>query len=267
MRLLDILRPKKILKKPQNEVGSLSELEKLLDRHSLHTAKKIIAVEEIPTWGELVRFFNDLEDEEIKTRYSRKVLSGESFNITEGTINQYFTRKDGWDRFCYDEHIYHAFCYEFVEKLAEEIKGLECHGSTVEVFAGNGKLSHWLREFGVPSIATDNYSWEIRRNPKDVINLSHLQALEKYKPELVIGCWVPGRGFLGPENDVEVLNFPSVRYYLRIGLVGSDEISIQSSTSIPYNYLDSANRFSFSERNPITGQVQNSFAALFTKPT
>jgi len=62
----------------------------------------------------------------------------------------------------------------------------------VEVGAGNGRLSHFLRE-RLPEcniIATDNGSWEIEPlYPVEQIDVA--EALEKYKPEIVISCWMP----------------------------------------------------------------------------
>jgi hypothetical protein len=151
---------------------------------------KLMSVEDIPTWEELHYLFEE---------YSPK---------------QIFVGCGGrWLSFCDKHHIYHAFCREFVKGLAEVLKELEDGNPMIEVCAGNGKLSYWLRQYGTLTYATDDYSEDMIRDTNYVERLSHREALEKYKPRLVIGCWIPYKSSVA----IDVLNFPSTKYYLDIG--------------------------------------------------
>lgn len=208
----------------------------LLDEPYLSIAKKLDAIEEIPRWKELFKLVRHLE------------------------------RRGRWSKFCDISVLHHVPCYEFVENLAGEIKGLNVNGRIVEVCAGNGKLSYWLRQFGVPAFATDDYSMPLRRDPKYVEKLSHTKALKKYEPELVIGCWMPGEG-----TEIDVLDFDSVRHYVRIGegpegATGDEEIWDRKDVAI--SYLKSTDPFTMARtysRLIGFGRGFPTFAALFTK--
>ncbi len=218
-----------------------SKLELLLDEPFLTTARQLVAVEELPHWNELVALF----------AYTR--------GITKAGYNL------GWGHFCNMIMVHQALSYEFVEALVLEIKNLDVRGSIVEVCAGNGKLSYWLNQFGVPSIATDDFSvHEIKRSRKFVKQLSHAQALKRHNPELVIGCWMPGGGL---ENDI--LDYHSVKYYLDIGegkggCTGDD--SLYERTDVTETLLEPTFPYSLSSAYlRINPSVNQSWAALFTK--
>jgi hypothetical protein len=69
--------------------------------------------------------------------------------------------------------------------------------TVLEVGAGNGRLTHFLRKSleekcpgKINIIATDNGSWGLQeRFP--VEKISHKEALEKYNPKIVIFSWMP----------------------------------------------------------------------------
>lgn len=229
-------------------------LEELLEEPFAGIAQKLASVEQIPTWEELVRLFDYLREDE-RVRYGRN------------NSWKYGSMSGLWDDFCKEKHIYHAFCYEFVEKLAEEVKGLNAGGRVVEICAGNGKLSYWLRQFGVPSIATDNYMERMDRKPQHVERLSHKQALGKYRPELVIGCWLYGGGI-----ELDALDSPHVGYYLNIGqgvMGATGDDRLWDRRDVTQTYLESPNHFKFSRSTyRIDGAISDansSFATLFTK--
>ncbi len=189
-------------------------------------ALKLMEVEKIPRWEELTQLHDHLENE----------------------------NKGLWLKFCKATGVFQAFSYESVKNLAEEIKKLDVTGKIVEVCAGNGKLSYWLRHFNAPSIATDDYSWDIS-SPKYVERLPHKQAIEKYSPELVIGCWIADR----PLIALDVIDSPCVRYYLHIGEgFGGDVEKLWSRRDVTYSYLESVDRF-------ILSMSGYGYATLFRK--
>lgn len=212
----------------------------MLDEPYLSIAKKIANVEQLPSWGEVLELFEHF-----------KGITRIGYHV-------------GWSRFCQSIYTHHVFNLELVENLAEEIKKLEAKGRVIEVCAGNGKLSYWLNQFGIPAIATDDYSdKDIKRRAKYVKRLSHREALEKYKPELVIGCWMPSEGL-----EMDILDAPSVKYYLDIGegkggCTGDDRL--YERTDITERVLESTTPFSVASSYYRLDTPLVSWAALFTK--
>ena len=103
---------------------------------------------------------------------------------------------------------------EFVGGLYKELKRRRLASLPVlEICAGRGLLSHNLRKLGMEAVATDDYSADMPRNPAIVEQLTHRQALEKYRPRFVLGSWLPAKEHIGDD----VLNFPSVDYFIVIG--------------------------------------------------
>lgn len=229
-------------------------LEELLDQEHKIIAQKLSSVEEIPTWEELKKLHDKL------LSISKK--EGEQVDTSLNTH---------WLILCKTHNIYHAFCYEFVQKLAEEIQKLEIKGNIVEVCAGNGKLSYWLKHFGIPSIPTDDYSLDkINRDPKYVERLSHTEAIAKYNPELVIASWIPQESRIA----MEVLDSSNVRYYLDIGTCpeaftpeATGVIDLWERTDTSYIPLDSTDPFSLSTLDFTQSQLPQSRATLFEKYT
>jgi len=127
-----------------------------------------------------------------------------------------------WLDYCEKHGIYHLCCDEFLDALAETIAALKPK-SVLEICAGTGELGRGLRRRGIPIAITDDGSWKDLQLPDDVERLTVQQALEKYNPDCVVGCWVP----VDSNLDIAVLRHPSVRFYIYIGqymngMVGSD---------------------------------------------
>lgn len=121
-----------------------------------------------------------------------------------------------WFGFCEKHKVHDIYNVEFVDALAEEIRGLNDY-PIVEICAGDGKLSRHLRTRGIDIRATDNYSWEkIPRDGNLVERLSHREALERYLPRIVVASWIPIKGRIG----FDVLGFPGVRYFVDNGETG-----------------------------------------------
>ncbi len=216
-------------------------LEDLLDAPYLTTARRIECVEELPLWEDVVQLYEHLKG---VTKIGYRV---------------------GWSGFCHSINVHHVFNHEFVESLAEEIRKLGINGPIVEVCAGNGKLSYWLSQSGIPVTGTDNYSYKgIKRNAKHVKRLSHKQALKRYNPELVIGCWLPGGGI-----ELDVLDYPSVKHYLDIGEgrggCTGDE-GIYERTDVTEKLLESTIPYGLSRAyTSVKATGYRSFASLFSK--
>ncbi len=230
-------------------------LEELLDQEHLAIAKKLGSVEEIPTWNELKKLYDKLLD-----------VSKIEGDQTQIAINTH------WLILCKIHNIYHAFCYEFVQKLAEEIQKLEIKGNIIEICAGNGKLSYWLKHFGIPSIATDDYSLDKikNRDPKYAERLSHMEAIAKYNPELVIASWIPQDSRIA----MDVLDSPKVKYYIDIGTCPeaftpetTGVVDLWERMDVSYTPLDSTDAFALSTLDFITRwtQLPQSRATLFEK--
>ncbi len=105
--------------------------------------------------------------------------------------------------------IYCFYTRELVLRLAELIGDR----SALEIAAGDGTLSRFLRTHGVEIDATDDYSWPDRiRYPADVGRMDARAALRQYAPRVVICSWPPAR------NTFErvVFTTPSVELYIVI---------------------------------------------------
>jgi hypothetical protein len=113
-------------------------------------------------------------------------------------INPLATTEDfflGWFSMCrtdeFPEQIFQVWNKEYLDELAKLCKTFQFK-RVLEVGAGNGELSSCLRKRGVNIVATDNYTWDIKRY-HPVIKLSYKQAIRKYHPDLVICSWMlPG---------------------------------------------------------------------------
>ncbi len=86
--------------------------------------------------------------------------------------------------------------------------------SCLEIGAGDGTLTRFLKNQGVQITATDNHSWKNAVDyPEWIEKLDARLALSTYNPEVVICSWPPA------QNDFErsVFNTVSVQLYIVIG--------------------------------------------------
>jgi hypothetical protein len=134
-----------------------------------------------------------------------------------------------WHDFCFDkkEPVFELLNKEYIEAfsgyLIERVIELWiAKGEPVtilEVGAGNGKLSHFLKEKLGPEvgdkvkiIATDSGRWKLKTQ-FPVENLDHEAALKKYAPQIVIYSWMP----YGADMTEDFRKTSSVDEYLLIG--------------------------------------------------
>lgn len=105
--------------------------------------------------------------------------------------------------------IYCFFSGAFVRALAKLIDGQ----SALEIAAGDGTLSRFLRDAGTEITATDDHSWSAVQFPADVERLDARAALQQYAPTVVVCSWPPaGNGF-----ERHVFETESVQRYVVIG--------------------------------------------------
>jgi len=106
--------------------------------------------------------------------------------------------------------IYCFYSRALVEALAAMIAGRNC----LEIGAGDGTLSRFLKDCGVQLVATDSHGWNTAMQyPEWVIKLDARAALATYRPEVVVCSWPPAQN----DFEREVFNTPSVQLYIVIG--------------------------------------------------
>ncbi len=106
--------------------------------------------------------------------------------------------------------IYCFYSGALIEALAAMISSRSC----LEIGAGDGTLTRFLKHRGVQLTATDSHGWNtVVEYPQWVIKLDAREALATYAPEVVICSWPPS------QNDFEraVFDTPSVQMYIVIG--------------------------------------------------
>jgi hypothetical protein len=105
------------------------------------------------------------------------------------------------------------YCF-YSTALIEALAGLIDCRTCLEIAAGDGTLASLLTEAGVPVTATDDYSWtHAIQYPDRVEKLGAKEALEKYRPRVVLCSWPPP----GNPFEKEVFLTPSVELYVVIG--------------------------------------------------
>ena len=105
------------------------------------------------------------------------------------------------------------YCF-YSRELVEALTGMIASRSCLEIGAGDGTLTRFLKNSGVALNATDNHGWKNAVDyPEWVIKLDAREALVTYAPEVVICSWPPA------QNDFErhVFTTPSVQLYIVIG--------------------------------------------------
>lgn len=105
------------------------------------------------------------------------------------------------------------YCF-YTRELVEALTGMIASRSCLEIGAGDGTLTRFLKGRGVALTATDSHGWsQAVEYPDWVARLDAREALTAYSPEVVICSWPPA------QNDFErhVFTTPSVQLYIVIG--------------------------------------------------
>jgi len=175
---------------------------------------------------------------------------------------------------------------EFVKELAKLLNYLDglCSSPVpiVEVCAGNGKLSYHLNKRlpkGKSIIATDRenkphyyppfkefpsfreFYPPFRRHTKFVKDLDYREAIETYRPNIVLASWIPPNSDIG----IKILYSPGVRFFVNIGvpdgLCGSAEIYRVGKSKV----IDSVTRFSTSKPLRLDPEIYPCQVEVFQK--
>ena len=97
-----------------------------------------------------------------------------------------------------------------ITRLAALIGARSC----LEIAAGDGTLSRFLADAGVPIIATDDFSWSDTISfPDTVLRQDARAALRIHQPQVVLCSWPPA----GNPFEQYVFTTPSVQQYIVIG--------------------------------------------------
>jgi len=104
------------------------------------------------------------------------------------------------------------YCF-YSKSLIDELATLIGDRRTVEIAAGDGTLTRFLKDAGVNIVATDDHSWKDVDFPAEVFKEDAKTSLKQRSPEVVICSWPPA------ENAFEraVFKTRSVELYIVIG--------------------------------------------------
>ncbi len=117
--------------------------------------------------------------------------------------------------YCSLRNIYEIWTKEYIEQMVRYIsrRKRDKKLTVVEIGAGDGKLSHFLRKTwkkeAIDLIATDTGEWDI---PSEFVveKIGVVEAIEKYNPDIIICSWmVPGINLS--------ISFDNVQEYILIG--------------------------------------------------
>lgn len=132
--------------------------------------------------------------------------------------------------YCEEHRIFEFFTKEFVDSLGDylmkRIGEIRTGGKPItilEVGAGRGQLTHWLKKYldenglddkKVKLIATDDHSRGISdQSPFPVEKIDYSDAVTKYKPDFILTSWMP----LDEDWTPVFRDEPSVKEYILIG--------------------------------------------------
>ncbi|MBP6881445.1 MAG: hypothetical protein KBC35_02360 [Candidatus Pacebacteria bacterium] len=179
---------------------------------------------------EKLDIFNKL-DHQIKEEGLRERFNDPNFLPSRQDVIDTFGTKGGmlWTRFNFNKEnpVYELLTREYVDSLTDEFAQLfgdiyieeQRPVVILEVGAGNGRLAHFLQEnldekapgmFKI--IATDSGEWSIASD-FPVEQIDHTEALQKYKPDIVLQSWMSQDADLSKDFR----KCDSVRAYVLIG--------------------------------------------------
>jgi len=165
---------------------------------------------------------------ETPTQLLERLVGDPTFLPKNAEIKKAFPyRNEGaeaWSKFVREnQHIHEVWTEEYIESLATYMRGRverlrilgEKYPKILEVGAGDGRLAHFLSEKGSGAfniVATDVKNAGIRA-AFPVEDMDYRQALQKYKPSIVISSWMPYKSDFTVDFRKEV----SVKEYILIG--------------------------------------------------
>jgi hypothetical protein len=166
--------------------------------------------------------------QELTPEQLRQKLRDPNFLPTRKQITNAFQTLDQWINFCFkenqvfeflNEEYLNALAHYFVGKIQEYGASKERPLVILEIGAGNGRLSHFLRqklEERAPGqtkvVATDSGAWNLKSD-FPVEQLKHDEAMKKYNPDIVVISWMP----YNTDLSKDIRKFDSVQEYILIG--------------------------------------------------
>jgi len=174
----------------------------------------------------------------------------------------------GW---CDQHSVYQLPNIEFVQELATAIGNISPK-VILEVGAGRGTISrHVSKNINRKIILTDDYSWWDNINNKekiecpDVIKVNYKDAIDTYKPDLIIASWIP----YGAYWTEYFRKCPSVKGYILIGegrggCTGSDK---DWDTDWTEKYLDNVEKYGICKTDHGFSVKDNVFRTFHTRHT
>lgn len=170
----------------------------------MHTerVRHLLNGRQLPSFEETVDILREVAD----------IIDDRTGMVSQGLWPKWFRERGYWT----------VLNRDFVDSLYSDIARLGTVAlPIVEICAGRGRLAYHLRQKGLEVVATDSYSsmHSYRYNEGLVERLDHQEALVKYKPQVVIGSWLPPGPPNGEGDEIanSVLRFPTVDYLFLIG--------------------------------------------------
>lgn len=120
-----------------------------------------------------------------------------------------------WPRMMKRAGFYTILNQEFIDLLAKAMHRRRLNTVPgIEICAGIGRLSYELNKRGMNLKPIDDGS-DPDTDKGDIVErgINHLEALKKYNPRMVVGCWIPD----DPQIGADVLGYPSVDFFVDIG--------------------------------------------------
>lgn len=104
------------------------------------------------------------------------------------------------------------YCF-YSSRLIKELSGIIGRRPCLEIAAGDGTLSRFLKQRGTQITASDDYSWQHSiPYPEWVKKMDAREALSQYSPEVVICSWPPA----GNAFERQIFRTRSVQLYILI---------------------------------------------------
>ena len=128
-----------------------------------------------------------------------------------------------FNAWCEAHDTFEFFTSDFVAALASHLRRtLPNGGMVLELGAGNGRLSYFLRRklkgSEVTVVATDKGTWGLKRKDQlgaasAVKKMDFAKALEQHRPDVVLVSWMP----MGTDWSAAIRATPSVSEYVLVG--------------------------------------------------
>jgi len=186
---------------------------------------------------------------------------------TYGEISSFF-REYNVDPFliAHEYGVFQFWNVEYIDCLAKEINKLVGSQLVLEVAAGDGMLSHYLRQRRVNIIATDSAEWYNTVKRRDKVELlDAVAAIRKYRPIIVIASWLPY------EAEIDIAIFDENAHYIILigeenGATGSPKFWNTEYWKKNYrrSYLEECDRWNIC-RTDYEGRYFHSSTSLYTR--